>query len=632
MGAAAENGPAPDRRRNERSVSTMLLGRGGIDGPLAAGAVALALYAVFGGASSYELRLLTLGGVYALLALGYQLIFGHLGALSLAQGTFFGLGAYVTGILGSQLAWGFEATFPLSILLPLALAAAVAAPVLRLESHYFALATLGIAQVVLLLAINWQDVTGGANGLPGVPGVRLFGEPALRRGLPLLVFVWGMAGLGALLLHQLARGLLGQGWHVLRENPLAAAASGLDAGAMRFAAFLLSAAYAGAAGALYAHTLGVISPEALEFPIMVACLTMVVVGGRARIAGAVLGALLVVHLPEWLRFLDRYYLVAYGAALLAAICIAPEGIVGTLERRLSARRASPAPPPPVPVRSVSITPAGGEDAAAPVLVLSVERLVKSFGGVQAVAGVDLAVRRGEILGLIGPNGSGKTTLLNLVTGLERPDAGSIRIRGGIDIAGVPPHAIAGRHRIARTFQSVSLVDGMTALDAVAVARGAAYGVAGLRAALLASPWRREPATLARARGEAADLLGRLGIAAADAVRPCGALPFGVRRRVEIARALALDPILLLLDEPAAGLDGAEQTDLAGRLRDLAADGLAIVAVEHNMPFLLPLAGRIVCLDRGAAIAEGVPDAIVRDRRVVAAYLGEPDPVIPGARP
>ncbi|HEY0526725.1 MAG TPA: ATP-binding cassette domain-containing protein [Stellaceae bacterium] len=613
MGALAEKGPAPDRRR--------------IDRPLAAGAVALACYAAFGGASSYELRLLTLAGVYALLALGYQLIFGHLGALSLAQGAFFGLGAYVTGILGSQFTWGFEATFPLSILLPLALAAVVAAPVLRLESHYFALATLGIAQVVLLLAVNWQELTGGANGLPGVPGVRLLGEPALRRGLPLLAFVWAIAGLGALLLRQLARGLLGQAWHVLRENPVAAAASGLDAGAMRFAAFLLSAAYAGAAGALYAHTLGVISPDVLEFPIMVACLTMVVVGGQGRIAGAALGALLIVHLPEWLRFLDRYYLVAYGAALLAAICIAPEGIVGALER-LYARRPPALLLPPIEARRLPVGPAAGEDAATPV-VLSVEGLAKSFGGVQALAGIDLAVRRGEILGLIGPNGSGKTTLLNLVTGLEQPDAGSIRVSGGIDIAGMPPHAIARRHRVARTFQSISLVDSMTALDAVAVARGAALGTAGLRTALLAPPWRSEPATLARARGEAIDLLGRLGVAA-DAIRPGGALPFGVRRRVEIARALALDPILLLLDEPAAGLDAAEQADLAGRLKELAADGIAIVVVEHNMPFLLPLAGRIVCLDRGAAIAEGTPEAIVRDPRVVAAYLGEPDPASSGA--
>ncbi len=280
----------------------------GINAPLVFGAVVLAVDPVVFH-SSYSLRLMSVAGIYALLVIGYQFIFGHAGALSLAQGAFFGLGAYVTGILGSQVGWDFTATFPLAVLLPGLLALLIGGPVLRLESHYFALATLGIGQVLLLVAVNWQDVTGGANGLPGVPGVVVFGA-ALPRGVPLLAVIWGFVALGGLVAWRITRGAWGLAFAVLRENALEAAAIGLDAGALRLAAFLLSALYAGAAGALYAHTIRVISPEALEFPVMVSCLTMAVVGGSARIAGAIFGAVLLVHLPEWLRVLDGFYLIA----------------------------------------------------------------------------------------------------------------------------------------------------------------------------------------------------------------------------------------------------------------------------------------------------------------------------------
>jgi branched-chain amino acid transport system permease protein len=181
--------------------------RRGLNAPLLAAAAGLAIYPlVFD--SPYSLRLMTIAGAYALMVIGYQFIFGHAGALSLAQGTFFGLGAYVTGIIGSKLGWGFLATFPLSLVVPALLAALVAAPVLRLETHYFALATLGIAQVMLLAAVNWQDMTGGANGLPGVPGIVIFGAP-VPRGLPLLAVVWGIVGLAGVLAWQMTRGAWG---------------------------------------------------------------------------------------------------------------------------------------------------------------------------------------------------------------------------------------------------------------------------------------------------------------------------------------------------------------------------------------------------------------------------------------
>jgi branched-chain amino acid transport system permease protein len=534
----------------------------------------------------YELRLLTLAGCYVLPVLGYQLVFGHAGALSLAQGAFFGIGAYTTALLATRLGWGFLATFPASLLVPAALAALVAAPVLRLRSHYFALATLGIAQVVLLAAIEWTDLTGGANGLAGIPGVVVLGA-AVPRDWPLLVLVWAIA-LGAALVS--SRAMAGRprlAFALVRERPLAAAAIGLDEGRMRLAAFLASAALAGAGGALYVHTLRVVSPEALGFPVMVACLAMTVIGGSTQIAGAFIGALLLVHLPEWFRFLDLYRTIAYGAALLVAIVLAPYGIAGALARLLPRRVA--APPAPSPPRSRR----RGE--AEPVL--AVAGVAKSFGGVEALEDATLAVAGGEILGLIGPNGSGKTTLLNIVSGFERPDRGEVRL-GGEGIGGLPPHAVA-RRGVGRTFQTLALVETMTALDTVALARGGA---------------------LDRARPAAMHVLGRVGLAGAAAL-PAGRLAYGERRLLELARALALDPAVLLLDEPAAGLTAAEQAALARLLRTLAGDGIAILVIEHNMPFLLGLADRVVCLDAGRVIAAGTPAEIRRDPAVAAAYLG-----------
>ncbi|MBP2229341.1 branched-chain amino acid transport system permease protein [Azospirillum agricola] len=557
------------------------------DAVLALAALALLVHAV-GFASPYGLRVLTVAGVYALAAFGFQILFGLGGALSLAQGAFFGLGAYVTGILGSRYGLGFSVTFPLSLLVPLLVALPVGLAVLRLESHYFALATLGIAQVLHLLAVNAPELTGGANGLPGVPGVVLFGW-AVPRGLPMAALVWSMVAVGGAVGWGLARGRLGRALTLVRDDPMAASTLGLDVGRLRLTAFAVSALFAGAAGALAVHTQRVVSPEVLEFPVMVSILTIAVVGGRGRMAGAVLGAVLLVHLPEWFRALERSYLIVYGAALLLTILLAPDGLTGLLER-LFPRRARPVPdatePPPGRKRD-------GE-------ALSVEGLSKAFGGVHAVQGVSLTLRAGTITGLIGPNGSGKTTLINLISGLERPDAGTVWLAGQA-LTGARPDRLA-RAGLARSFQAAALPDGSTALEAVAAAR-------------LASD-----RDLAAAESHARWALDRMGVGEL-AARPCRDLPAASRRRVELARALARRPAVLLLDEPAAGLTDSEKADLAARLRALAAEGVALLVVEHDMGFLLPLAGWVVCLDRGRTLYEGPPEGVRSDAAVVAAYLG-----------
>lgn len=578
----------------------------------------LGAYLVWSGmtAGNYALRVLSIAGIYGLLAMGYQFIFGHAGALALSQGTFMGLGAYASGILALRAGLPFDVALPLSVGAPVLLALLVAAPVLRLETHYFALATLIISQVVLLVATEWQAVTGGANGLGGVPPVQVLGA-TIRPGWPLLATTWAFVALGAVLAWQITRGRLGQAWACMRAAPAAAAAIGLDAARLRLVAFLLSAAYAGLAGSLYVHALRVISPDALAFPVVVTCLTIVVVGSRLRPVGALLGAVLIIQLPEWFRGLRDYYLLAYGCILLAVVVLAPAGLLGTIEAW--AARLLPAADPPVPPTR-PLPPRAAAPAAAGTPVLKVHGLSKRFGGVAALDGVDLHVMPGEAVGLIGPNGSGKTTLVNLVSGLYQPDGGTVRLAGA-DVTGMPAHQLA-RAGIARTFQTVALVEDMTALDNVAVARNAAaIGLPGaLRAGL------RDPAQDG-ARAEAAWLLDRMGAGDA-AMRPAGSLPYGVRRRVEIARALATQPSLLLLDEPAAGLNETEQADLAARLRALLADGTALLVIEHNMAFLAPLVDRMACLDAGRLIAEGLPAAVKADARVIEAYLGTPEPAAP----
>lgn len=552
--------------------------------------LALALWSV-AFASPYDLRVLTVAGVYAIMVLGYQFVFGHAGALSLAQGAFFGLGAYATGILGARYGLGFLATFPVSVLLPAALAALVAIPVLRLESHYFALATLALAQGVLLVAVNWVSLTGGANGIPGVPGIVVAGW-AVPRGLATLAAVWALAGLATLLAARYLSAARRTSFAVMRNAPLAAPAFGIDAGRLRLQAFLLSAGFAGAAGALYSHTTRVISPEALGFTVMVSCLTMTVLGGRLRLAGAFAGALLLTFLPEWLRDFQEYYLIGVGVLLLAMVIAAPDGLVETL---------LPHRGTPVAAAAAAHLRGAGERMRAG---LAIRAVAKRYGGVAALDGVDLTVAPGEVHGLIGPNGSGKTTLANAVSGHARIDGGRIDLTrpqgGGLRLDTLPAFAVT-RAGVARSFQTPQLPGALTPRVLLETAR-----------------------RHATADGDTAPdidgLLAQLDLAA-SADRPCAALAHGERRRTEIARALAGAPSVLILDEPAAGMTAGEAAIVAGAVRRAAADGVAVLVIDHDMDFLVPLADRLTCLAGGRVVADGAPDEVIADPAVRDAYFG-----------
>ncbi len=564
-------------------------------------------------AGAYELRLLAIAGCYALAVLGYQFIFGRVGALSLAQGAFFGLGAYASALLALKLGWDFVRSFPAAIALALVLAAIVGGTVLRLASHYFALATLAVAELSRIVVVEWVSLTGGGNGLPNVPGLVLL-DWTVPRGWPVTVFVWGWVAVGTLLAANYSSSLYGDGARLLRAEPLAAAAAGIDQAARRMSAFLLSAAFAAAGGALYVHTLGVVSPEALQFDVMVLILCMTVIGGRNAVAGALVGALLLVHLPEWFRAFERWALLAYGAGLLLAVIAAPEGIAGAVEALWRRWLGAPPVPPQRPAAPAALAPATlpyAEDRA----ILAAQALGIAFGGNRALSGVTFFLRPGEILGLIGPNGSGKTTLLNLLSGFHRPDSGQIFLDGR------NLTALAGWQRaragIARSFQHGALAADLTALDNVAVAANGA-----VPCARVADLFRLPVGDAKRRRARAAALSA---LAAAGAIKIAGKLGTDLsaaeRRRVELARALAAAPKVILLDEPAAGLSDAEKAALRAALREVAARGIGIIVVDHGMPFLMPLASRVLCLDAGHIIAAGTPAEVAADPHVRRAYLG-----------
>lgn len=370
-------------------------------------------------------RLVTLIGLYGLLGVGYQLVFGQLGALNLAQGALFGIGAYAAALTAPMLG---PFAFVAAIVAAVAVAAVATVPILRLQSHYFALATLALASLVNLAAVHAESLTGGANGLVGFAS-------SLPRGGVLLGLVW-LCLVAAVAAHDLLLHRFGETARLIREAPLVAATLGIDARRWRFAAFVAGGALAGLAGAGSAAVSGVVSPETTGFPVMLLCLTSVVLGGARHPMGAVLGASLAVCLPELFRDLDGGWLLAYAAATLAAVLWLPRGLAGSID---------PPPAPPAPRLPQPLVPTSGSKR------LVLDQVRKRFGGVEALAGVTLSLGRGEIVGLIGPNGSGKTTLLNVISGLERADAGTIELDGRrLERLSAPAIARAG---ISRTFQS-----------------------------------------------------------------------------------------------------------------------------------------------------------------------------------
>ena len=569
-------------------------------------------------------------GVYALIygiaALGLSLLLGLAGQVNLGQAAFFAIGAYTQGMLVTRYGVALPVAAVAAVAFAMLAALLVGLPLLRLRGHYLALATLGLG-IIVTVAATESDYLGATSGIYGIAKPEFGG----RRYDSAAEFFWLLAPvmfLAVLFARNVVAGRIGRALGAINDSEVAAECLGADTFRLRLQVFVLSAGYGGLAGVAYVHWIGVVNPNAANFPLSVEFLLMAVLGGLGSVWGAVIGAVAVEFLDEGLRDViprliphasGEVQLIGFGVALTAVVLFVPGGLYDLWRRavtRLRRRSATPAAPSGSTVDTTDETPVlSRPDRPAPgTTLLSVEGLVRHFGGVTALDGVSFDVRAGEIFGLIGPNGAGKTTCFNIVSGVLAPSGGSVRLRG-TRIDGRKPH-VSARARATRTFQNLQIFGSTTVRGNVAVGRHL-RGRAGLLRAALVLPARAEERAIARSVDE---ILALVGIAdAAD--RPAADLSFGRQRLVEIARALALEPDLLLLDEPMAGLSGGERADLARLLRRLRAGGMAIVLVEHDVEAVLALADRVAVLDDGVLIALGRPDEVRHDPAVVAAYLG-----------
>ena len=567
---------------------------------LLVGMVGLALIPFTINVGDYVLNMLMQAVTYAIAVLGMTVVLGYTGQINLAQAAFFGFGAYVVGLGTTALGLNFWLALLLGVGVAALAGAILGLTTLRLGGHYLAMITISFQQIFDLVLNNWIAVTHGPDGVSGIERPMLAGIDLSdnRRYLLfcvvalylLICFVWWLPNTR-----------LGRAMRSVRENELAASVVGVHTLRTKVIAFTISAALGGISGGLYAGGFAYISPDNCNFARSVEFLTMVLLGGAQSPFGAALGTVLLILLPEWFRFLKQIYLAAYGLAVILIMVFLPEGLWGLVSgawRRV--RGVIPlALPANIPALNLEV-PAKGN---APILKL--ENLQKHFGGLKAVDGIDLEVTRGTVHALIGPNGSGKTTSLNVLNGIYKPTAGKI-IVDGVDVTDLAPHERAG-HGVGRTFQNIRLFPALSVLENVMVgAQRDNNPIASGNAALLE---------------RALSALQFVGLAdrAHLIVRN---LPYGHQRLVEIARVLAGRPKLLLLDEPAAGLNQTEKQELVGLLKRLRGHGLTIFLIDHDMGLVEKVSDKITVLNFGKKIAEGTPAEVLRHPEVIAAYLGE----------
>jgi branched-chain amino acid transport system permease protein len=580
-------------------------------------------------------------GIFAIGAVGTALLLGTAGLVSLGQSGFFAIGGYAAAILVVRHGWNeLAAALAATVVAGLA-GAVVGLPLFRLRGHYLSLATLAFTVIVGVVA-NESAFTGGNSGIYGVPRPVL-GRHALYSSADYYRLVWPVALGCALLAAAAVRGRAGRALRAGRDAEVAAASLGVPVTWLRLRLLAGSAALAGLSGALYVYWVGIVTPQTASLLISIEFLMMAVVGGSgplAAVGGAVFVQLLDQALTDVVPLLapgasGEYQLVGLGLVLTAVAVAAPGGLAGLLRPARRPPRAPaempapaagagrPATPPgavPAGVGTPPLSPGGwpavppGADPPGPALGL--RGLARGYGGVRALDGLDLDVWPGEVVALIGPNGAGKTTAFDLASGVQVPSAGTVEVFGRAVRPGRPAR-VAARGG-ARTFQNLLLFGSLTTAENVLVGCHR-YGRAGLLAAALRFPARAEERAL---RARADGLLNLLGLTdVAD--QPVTDLPFGRQRLVEIARALAAAPRLLLLDEPLAGLSPAERAEVGELVRRVAAGGCAVLLVEHDMAAVMTLSHRVVVLDRGRVVASGDPDAVRADPAVIAAYLGDP---------
>jgi branched-chain amino acid transport system permease protein len=560
----------------------------------------------------FSITLLNYIGVYAFVALGLVLLTGISGMVSFGQASFMGVGAYSTAWLSA-----LEGYSPwLGLLLALAATGFVAAilgiATLRLQGHFLSLSTIAWG-LALYYTIGNIAALGGYNGINALPPISLGPLPLIASG-HIYYLIWGFLLLATLGARNLLQSRVGRAMRTLRGGDALVESLGIDAFQLKLATFVLAACFGAVAGWLYAHLGRFVSPTPFDVHMSILFLMMAMVGGSTSLLGGIVGAALITlmknSIQDYLPLIapstsGQLEIVVFSGLFILFLQGARNGIVPYVAQWLpDPKRAAPADADPLPRR---VQPERGQ------ALMQVEGAERRFGGLIAVNDVSFEVRTGEILGLIGPNGAGKSTMFNLMTGALRPSGGRIRFAGK-DITRAAQRAIAASG-IARTFQHVKLRPRMSLLDTVLLGT-----YTRTRAGFFAGALRLDRAEERRAQYEAMKQLERVGLGD----RPyelAGNLPLGNQRVLEIARALSADPILLVLDEPAAGLRRQEKLALANLLRSLRDEGLTILLVEHDMEFVMNLVDRIVVMDFGCKRCEGDPHAVRSDARVQEAYLG-----------